>query len=102
MLGRAIVDDDRLANLVRVESDADLLVRRLLPFVRLQAFESHLRRMLKSLETDGVLDADTGLLGRDAFWRDLDRAVRQAEDGGGALSVARFTFDDMTDKRCAT
>ena len=101
VLGRAIVDDDRLANLVRVESDADLLVRRLLPFVRLQAFESHLRRVLKSLETDGVLDADTGLLGRDAFWRDLDRAVRQAEDGGGALSVARFTFDDMTDKRCA-
>ncbi len=26
---------------------------------------------------------------------------QQAEDGGGALSVARFTFDDMTDKRCA-
>ena len=101
VLGRAGVDDDRLANLVRVESDAELLVQRLLPLVRLQAFESHLQRTLKSLETEGVLDAETGLLGRDAFWRDLERAVQQAEDGGGALSVARFTFDDMTDMRCA-
>jgi hypothetical protein len=101
LLGRAIVDDGRLANLVRVESDAALLVERLLPFVRLQAFERHLQRVLKSLETEGVLDAETGLLGRDAFWRDLDRAVKQAENGGSALSVARFTFEDMDDRRCA-
>jgi GGDEF domain-containing protein len=101
LLGRMPVDDDRLANLVRVESDPELLADRLVPFVRLQAFESRLRRTLKSLESEGMLDPDTGLLGRDAFWRDLDRAVQQAEEAGGALTIARFSFDDMTDERCS-
>ena len=101
LLGRAAVDDDRLANLVRVESDPELLAERLIPFVRLQAFESRLQRILKSLDSEGVVDPETGLLGRDAFWRDLDRAVQQAEEDGGALTIARFSFDDMTDMRCS-
>src|SRR5262245_37325969 len=101
LLGRATVDDDRLANLVRVESDPALLAERLIPFVRLQAFESRLQRILKSLDSEGVVDPETGLLGRDAFWRDLERAVQQAEEAGGALTVARFSFDDMTDARCS-
>ena len=101
LLGRAPVDDERLANLVRVESGPVLLAERLIPFVRLQAFESRLKRMLKSLDSEGVLDPETGLLGRDVFWRDLDRAVQQAEDEGGALTVARFSFDDMSDQRCS-
>jgi len=95
------VDDERLANLVRVESDPELLAERLIPFVRLQTFESRLKRILKSLDSEGVLDPETGLLGRDAFWRDLDRAVQQAEEDGGALTVARFSFEDMTDQRCS-
>jgi hypothetical protein len=93
------VDDERLPNLVRVERDATRLVERVLPFVRLQAFEGRLKRVLKSLETEGVIDCDTGLLATDAFWRDLERAVREAEEGGGALSVARFSFDGMNDRR---
>lgn len=101
LLGRASVDDDRLANLVRVESDPELLADRLIPFVRLQAFESGLQRTLKSLESEGMLDPETGLLGRDAFWRDLDRAVQQAEEDGGALTIARFSFDDLSDQRCS-
>jgi hypothetical protein len=101
LLGRAAVNDDRLANLVRVESDPDLLVERVLPFVRLQAFESRLKRVLKSLDSEGMVDPETGLLDRSAFWRDLDRAVQQAEDAGGALTVARFSFEDTTDKRCS-
>ncbi|MGH6771164.1 MAG: GGDEF domain-containing protein [Xanthobacteraceae bacterium] len=101
VLGRFPVSESRLCNLIRVESDASLLVERMLPFVRVQALESQLKRLLKSLEADGVLDPDTGLLGREAFWRDLDRAVQQAEVDGSALSVARFSFDDMTDARCA-
>ena len=36
---------------------------------------------------------------RNAFWRDLDRAVKDAEDGGGALSVARFSFEDLRPPR---
>ena len=101
LLGRTPVDDDRLANLVRVESDPVLLAERLIPFVRLQAFESRLQRILKSLDSEGVVDPETGLLGRDAFWRDLDRAVQQAEEDGGALTIARFSFEDMTDDRCS-
>jgi len=101
LLGRAAVDDDRLANLVRVESDPVLLAERLIPFVRLQAFESRLQRTLKSLDSEGMVDPETGLLGREAFWRDLDRAVQQAEEDGGALTVARFSFDDINDARCS-
>jgi GGDEF domain-containing protein len=99
VLDNGTVDDERLPNLVRVASDPQQLVERILPFVRLQAFESQLNRVLKSLETEGVIDPDTGLLGTQAFWRDLDRAVQEAEDGGNALSVARFSFEGLSDRR---
>src|SRR5712692_7657086 len=99
MLDNGAVDDERLANLVRVEGDPARLVERVLPLVRLQAFEAQLNRVLKSLETEGVVDPDTGLLAGAAFWRDLDRAVAEAEEVGGALSVARFAFEGVTDRR---
>jgi hypothetical protein len=101
MLGNAGVDDERLPNLVRVESDPALLVEQLLPLVHLQAFDSRLKRVLKSLEADGMLDPETGLLAQDAFWRDLECAVQDAEDDGGCLSVARFSFEDLTDHRAS-
>jgi hypothetical protein len=93
------VDDNLFPNVLRVESDPVRLVELLLPYIRLQAFESHLKRSLKSLETDGVVDPETGLLAYDAFWRDLDRACRDAEDGGGCLSIARFSFEELDDRR---
>jgi GGDEF domain-containing protein len=96
--GGAPVDDERLSNLVRVEGSPRRLAEHFIPLVRLQSFESHLKRQLKSLETDGLLDAETGLLAGDAFWQDLDRAVHQAEDTGTALSVARFSFEDIDDR----
>ncbi len=95
VLGNVSVDDERLPNLIRLDSDPERLVRLLLPLVRQQAFEGHLNRMLKSLETDGVVDPETGLLASSAFWRDLDCAVQQASEGGGAISVARFSFEDI-------
>jgi hypothetical protein len=101
LLGSAKVDDGRLPNLVRAEGGPNLLVERLLPLVRLQAFEAHLQRMLKSLESDGIVDPETGLLSSHAFWHDLARAVSDAEDAGGSLSVARFSFEDMTDRRAS-
>jgi GGDEF domain-containing protein len=99
VLGGHQASDDRLPNLIQVEGDPERLVERLLPFVRLQAFEAHLRRMLKSLETDGTLDPATGLFARRAFWHDLDRAVKDAESNGGCLSVARFAFEETNDGR---
>jgi hypothetical protein len=79
LLNNAAVDEERLPNLVRVDADAVLLVERVLPFVRLQAFESRLQRVLKSLESKGGIDPDTGLMSAEAFWRDLERAVRETE-----------------------
>jgi GGDEF domain-containing protein len=99
VLGGHPIGDDRLPNLIQVDGDPERLVERLLPFVRLQAFEAHLRRLLKSLETDGTLDPATGLFARRAFWNDLDRAVKDAESNGGCLSVARFAFEETNDGR---
>jgi GGDEF domain-containing protein len=99
LLGNAGADDERLPNLFRIEDDPARLVGWLMPFVRLQAFEARLTRVLKSLETEGVIDPQTGLLASTAFWRDLGRAVEEAEESGGALSVARFVLDGVPDQR---
>src|SRR5262245_57018902 len=99
VLNNATADDERLANLVRIEGDPVRLVERVLPFVRLHAFESQLTRALKSLESEGAIDPDTGLLAAQAFWRNLERAVQESEETGGALSVARFTFDGVANRR---
>src|SRR6202007_900012 len=82
-----------LPNLERTVGDPARLVERFLPYVRLHAFGQRLRRMLKSLDAKGMIDPDTGLLAHEAFWRDLNRAVSDAEQRGVGLSIARFSFD---------
>ena len=57
--------------------------------------------MLKSLDTDGLLDPDTGLLNQDAFLRDLNRALRDSAQRGVGLSIARFNFPDRFDRRAS-
>ncbi len=99
LLDNTGIDDERLPNLIRIDSEPTRLIERFLPMVRLHAFEARLKRTLKSLEAEGIIDPDTGLLGPTAFWRDLERAVAEAEDGGRALSVARFSFEEMADRR---
>jgi GGDEF domain-containing protein len=99
VLNNAAADDERLPNLVRVEADSVRLVERILPFVRLHAFETHLMRALKTLESEGAIDPDTGLCAAQAFWRNLERTVRESEKTGSALSVARFTFEGLADRR---
>ena len=99
VLNNAAADDERLPNLVRVDADPARLVERILPFVRLHAFESQLARALKALESEGAIDPDTGLFAAQAFWRNLERAVRESEKTNSALSVARFTFEGLADRR---
>jgi hypothetical protein len=82
-----------LANLERISEGPQRLMERFLPYVRAHAFGQRLKRMLKSLDAKGMLDPDTGLLGQEAFWRDLNRAVDDAEKRGVGLSIARFCFD---------
>ncbi len=81
-----------LPNLDRISEGPNRLVERFLPYVRQHAFGERLKRMLKSLDAKGMIDPDTGLLGHEAFWRDLNRAVGDAEKRGVGLTIARFSF----------
>jgi len=92
-------DDERFPNLIRIEADPVQLLDRILAFVRLQAFENHLNRLLQSLDSAGGIDPRTGLMETLAFWRDLGRAVEEAGEAGGALSVARFSLDGVSEER---
>jgi hypothetical protein len=98
LLNNSACDEERLPNLIRAGSDAIALVERVLAFVRLQAFETHLRRMLKALDSEGMIDPETGLLLPCMFWRDLDRTIDDASKSGRALSIARFSFDGIADR----
>jgi hypothetical protein len=82
-----------LPNLERTSDGVARLVERFLPFVRMHALGQRLRRMLVSLDAKGMIDPDTGLLAQEAFWRDLNRAVGEAEKRGVGLSIARFSFE---------
>jgi GGDEF domain-containing protein len=90
---------DSLPNIEHVSGDPSRLVARMVPLVRMHAFESRLKRMLKSLETDGMFCPETGLLTRDSFWRELSRSITDAADRSQALSVARYSFDGALDER---
>ena len=99
VLNNAAADDKRLVNLVRAEGDPVRLVECILPLARLHAFEARLARALKSLESEGAIDPNTGLLVAQVFWRKLERAVQESQETGVALSIARFTFEGIADGR---
>jgi len=82
-----------LPNLEIVSEDTAQAVATVLPLIRQHAFEAHLSRTLKAIDADGLIDARTGLLTREAFERDFASAIYQTQQRGGGLSVARFAFD---------
>ncbi len=88
-----------LPNLDSVTNGPERLVSRMVPLVRLHALQSRLKRMLHSLDTDGMFDPRTGLLTPEAFWRELNKAVAESADRSHALTMARFTFDGVRDNR---
>ncbi len=90
---------ESLPNIDYVAGDPARLVARMVPLVRMRAFESRLKRMLKTLDTEGMFDPETGLLTRESFWRDLTKAVAEASDRSQALSIARYSFDGAIDER---
>jgi PleD family two-component response regulator len=90
-----------LPNVDHLDPNPHRIVSRIVPLVRLHAFESRLKRALKSFEADGIFDVETGLLTREAFWRDLERAIAEAADRSQALSLARFSFEGPLDDRAA-
>jgi GGDEF domain-containing protein len=82
-----------LPNLEVVSAATAQVVATVLPLIRQHAFEAHLSRTLKAIDADGLIDARTGLLTREAFERDFASAIYQTQQRGGGLSVARFAFD---------
>jgi len=89
-----------LTHFVYIEDPARL-VPRMVPLVRMRVFEARLARMLTSLDADGTIDSETGLMSRDAFWRDLTKAVADAADRSMSLSIARYSFDGAISERAA-
>jgi len=81
-----------LPNLERIGGGAHNVVAYLLPYIRVHAFARRLKRMLLCLDARGAIDPDTGLLAHAVFWRDLNRAVDDAEKRGATLSIARFSL----------
>src|SRR5207237_594972 len=66
-----------LPNLEIIAAEPSRVAANALPLLRQHAFESHLRRMLKSIDAGGLLDPRTGLLAPAAFTRDFATAVHQ-------------------------
>src|SRR5262245_46283355 len=85
-------DFTALPNADHVRGGPDRVLAHLLPLVQLHAFATGLKRWARSLDTKGLVDAETALLTCDAFLRDLNRAVDDCAKRKGALSLARFTF----------
>ena len=91
-----------LPNIDHVDGDPARIVARMVPLVRMHAFEARLKRMLKSLDADGMFDPETGLHTRDTFGQELGKAMAEASDRSTALSLARFSFNGALDQRAAT
>ena len=94
-----LVNDERLPNLVRDDGDINRFVERMFPLVRHQAFASRLQRKLKSLDSNGMFDPETGLMTEDAFEHQIGEVVAEILENGGNLSVARFTFPHQSNQR---
>lgn len=88
-----------MPNVDYVDGDPQRLVNRMVPLLRLHAFEARLKRMLKSLDSAGQFDPETGLHTHGGFCRDLVKAIEQAADRSQPLSIARFCFEGTIDAR---
>lgn len=99
LIGRPIAADTRRLPHLIFANEPGCLVSRILPLVRLHAFEARLRRTLDAFVKEGVIDPLTGLMNERAFKAELDRVIRDASRRSSGLSVARLTFDADIDPR---
>ena len=83
----------------QIDGDAAHIVARMLPLVRLHAFSVRLKRMMKTLDTEGMFDPDTGLLTWHAFWQELQQTIAEVSERSTPVSLARFSFDGPRDRR---
>jgi hypothetical protein len=98
VIGEAPADFcDSLPNLDHVDGDPERIVARMMPLVRMHAFEARLKRMLASLDTDGMIDPHSGLFTHQAFCQELRRAIAEAGERSLPLSIARIAFEGPSD-----
>jgi hypothetical protein len=90
---------EHLPNLDRIDGTPYHLVARLLPPVRLHAFERRLKRMIAALDSGGLIDPVTGLLTPECFWGELSKAMDDAFRQSHALTIGRFSFDGAMPER---
>jgi GGDEF domain-containing protein len=93
------IDRAQLPNLEQMKGEPNDIVERMLPLIRIHAFAARLQRLLAAIEAKGMLDPQSGLFTIAAFLRDLQRALEEARECGGALSLARFSFAKDLDRR---
>jgi hypothetical protein len=102
VIGEAPADFAKtLTNIDHVDGDPARVVTRMVPLVRMHAFEGRLKRMLKTLDADGMFDPQTGLLTCNAFWHDLQKAIEESADSSLPLSIARFSVSAQLDERAS-
>jgi hypothetical protein len=94
-------DPERMPNVDCLSGDPDKVAAHMLPFARLHAFASRLKRMVASLDQKGVLAPDTGLMTQSAFMGELERAAATAQSRGAGLSLARLSFDTLSNRRAS-
>jgi GGDEF domain-containing protein len=95
------IDPERMPYVDQVSGDPLAIAARILPFARLHAFAARLKRMIASLDQKGVLAPDTGLLTQSAFMGELARAAATAQSRGAGLSIARLSFDTISNRRAS-
>lgn len=87
-----LIADYDLPNLEIIVGEPRAVAASAIPMIRQHALEARIDRALKSIDAGGLLDPRTGLLTKDAFDRDFDGAVTDAQARGAGLSVARISF----------
>jgi len=92
---------ERMPNVDCMSGDPQAVAAHMLPFARLHAFASRLKRMVASLDQKGVLAPDTGLMTQTAFMGELERAAATAQSRGAGLSLARLSFDTLSNRRAS-
>jgi hypothetical protein len=95
------LDPERMPNVDQVSGSPETVAAHILPFARQHAFAARLKRMVGSLDQKGVLAPDTGLLRPSAFMGELERAAASAASRGAGLSLARLTFDTLSNRRAS-
>jgi len=94
-------DPERMPNVDEMSGDPAAIASHILPFARLHAFAARLKRIAASLDRKGVLAPDTGLMTQHAFMGELQRAAASAAGRGAGLSLARLSFDTLSNRRAS-